>query len=126
MKIENNAVLDTFREKTQCELCGNSVGRAEPHHFYAKGMGAGHQMDVAFNLVALCRYCHQRCEDFNIPKRLVLLHLADRHGTTPGVVQEAIWLLDRLPKGTSKGGIIAAADVIGGGVAKLVRETMGG
>lgn len=124
MKIENNAVLDTFREKTQCELCNCNVGRAEPHHWYPRGMGGGHQMDVAFNLVALCRYCHQRSEDGCIPRRLLLLHIADRHGTTPGVVQEAIWLLDRLPKGTSNGGILAAADVIGGGVAKLVRESL--
>ena len=126
MKIENNDVLDLFREKQQCELCNSRVGQCEPHHYYPKGMGGGHQMDVEFNLVALCRTCHQRCEDGVIPRRLVLLHIANRHGTTPEAIQESLWLIDRLPKGTSKGGILAAGAVIGGEVERILRLTFSG
>lgn len=124
MKILNESTLDQFREQTRCELCNRTVGGCEPHHWYARGMGGGHRIDVALNLVGLCRYCHQRCEDGVIPRRLVLLHIANRHSTTPDAVEEALWLLDRMPRGTTRESVLLGAAVQGGEVERLIREVM--
>lgn len=52
MKILNESTLDQFREQTRCELCNRTVGGCEPHHWYARGMGGGHQMDPVYRLKA--------------------------------------------------------------------------
>lgn len=44
--------------KPYCERCGRRDLPIHVHHVRARGIGAGKQMDVTQNLVALCVSCH--------------------------------------------------------------------
>lgn len=55
MIIIDENLLDYFRQKKFCELCGaRSPGRLDPHHVRKRGSGGGFQLDIVLNLVSLC------------------------------------------------------------------------
>jgi len=100
MTIIDENLLQYFRRKDRCELCGmpNQLG-VDPHHIKPRGMGGGSRLDVVLNLIALCRACHIRAEA-GTPTQLALWHLvADREGLRNGtMVQDAIRTLLRRAK----------------------------
>lgn len=94
--VYNRSLLDHFRQKFRCEVCGRK-GAVEPHHVYAKGMGGGAQLDIPENLIALDRFCHNRVHSGQIPRSTLLALIACRQGLTVDQVLERIYSLRRLP-----------------------------
>jgi hypothetical protein len=85
MKITNRHLLREFSRKPACEFCGkrNTHG-LDPHHFWVKrGMGGGSRLDVAINLIALCRIpCHHDAEHGKITKETLLKIVSRREKRT--------------------------------------------
>lgn len=100
MKIINLDLLAKFRAAWRCEWCGRRTPNGcDPAHVFARGMGGGGQLDVIFNLVSLCRQCHQSHHDGNRPTRLNLLGLvAVREGMFPVEVETEIFRLLQMRK----------------------------
>lgn len=98
MIIVNEATLQLFREAKCCELCGKPTpGGADVHHLIAKGSGGGRRMDVAINLIALDRSCHQNLHAGAVAADLRRI-VAKREGVKRDDIQTVLWLLQRLPK----------------------------
>lgn len=108
MKLESEKVLKRFRGAGRCELCSRWCKAREPHHHQRKGFGGGFCLDVSIGLIALgasptfeCP-CHGLVTAGKISDARVLAVIAKRHGVEPDEIQEAIWVLARLPKRASK------------------------
>ena len=85
MKIVNEQVLNWFRNEP-CEMCGKSPP-SDPHHLWTRGQG-GNRLDVPWNLVSLCRRCHQNVQGVKafVPE---LCRMA---------TEREVWILQRAPK----------------------------
>ncbi len=58
-------------------------------------------MDIRVNLCSLCRKCHHDSHAEGIPSREDMLNIASaREGVPIDKIQDAIWLIRRLPKRT--------------------------
>lgn len=86
MKIVNKELLDEVR-KGSCELCGCG-GPCDPHHLFERGAGGGNRLDVRWNLIALCRECHQAVQGQK--SRLWELCFL--------VIRREVWRLQRMSK----------------------------
>ncbi len=97
MKIIDEACLDKFRQAPQCEYCHKvNYGQLEPHHWRAKGMGGACRMDTSINLISLCRLCHQKCEDGNIPRHVILALIAVREQLSPVQIKDRLnWTIQQ-------------------------------
>jgi hypothetical protein len=98
--IIDEKLLDYFRDKRICELCGRRIPwkeKAHPHHVQARGHGGGSRLDVALNVLGACWQCHS---DAGTPegKEQCLEVVAYREGLLVEQVQEAIWRLLRRDK----------------------------
>ncbi len=51
----------TIADFIPCESCGAKA--VDIHHIKARGMGGSKEMDCIENLMALCRYCHDKMGD---------------------------------------------------------------
>jgi hypothetical protein len=66
MAIIDEHLLEYFRRKPVCEMCGApSPGRLDPHHVRRRGASGGFRFDTPLNLVALCPgfwggACHEK------------------------------------------------------------------
>lgn len=98
MKIICQSTLDIFRAKRNCEWCGKSVAGCEPNHLRGKGFGGGFRLDVAINLIGMCRLCHQKYHDGNIKRADVESQVAKREGTNLETLREALAFLIRTPR----------------------------
>lgn len=98
MKRENDDLLDYFRRRPECELCGLVKACHDPHHIKPKGIGGGSRLDVACNLMALCRACHIEVHAGKISKAQLLEIIAAREGLLAEEVEAAVWRLLRTPK----------------------------
>src|SRR5438046_1092997 len=99
MTILDEACLDAFRQAPHCEYCRTpSRGRLEPHHYHPRGREAATQLDIRENLIALCRLCHQKCEDVNIPRHVILALISVRLAKWPVEIEDLIFRLLRTPK----------------------------
>ncbi len=98
MKVIDEAVLDKFRTAHYCEYCQRWCERTDPHHWKPKGMGSGSRLDIPRNLIALCRECHNKAEDGNIPRHVILALIAVREQVWPDAIEAEIYLLLRTPK----------------------------
>lgn len=92
MQHKDEALLEELRHAPRCEACGVAiVGQAEPHHMIRKGMGGGRQLDVRFNLIPLCHFCHASHHDRLDPTMKELWDkIAAREGVEPGSPQRAM------------------------------------
>ena len=100
MEVHNPELLRQFREKGKCEFCGQRSGTGlDPHHIFSKGIGGGSQLDVAINLIALCRMCHRYYHNGKIYRQELLEIVAKREGTTLEAIVDEIYRLRRTPKG---------------------------
>ena len=94
MKIVDEEVMDHFRRKTRCELCGKySRDGMDPHHLFGRGMGGWRRFDVAVNLISLCRICHNAFHAGRIERAAILAVVAAREGMTAAEVEEKILAL---------------------------------
>lgn len=99
MRIENPALLSYFRFQPRCELCGvESRTGLDPHHAFCKGAGGGGRLDIAVNLIAVCRPCHDAVHAGHISREQVVKTVADREGLLPGDVLGAIHRMRMRPK----------------------------
>lgn len=63
MLIVKESILCYFRGQA-CEMCDDRpMAQAEPHHIKPKGADGGSRLDVALNLISLCRECHNKVHD---------------------------------------------------------------
>lgn len=102
MRIVDEAILQVFRGRP-CELC-NMPAPSDPHHVEPCGMDNGKRLDVALNLISLCRECHQNVQEGGQRSRALCEQtIAYREGLEgPADVREAIWRLIQRPKEFSK------------------------
>ena len=95
MRIVNESILDLFRVPQPCAWCRIRVA-TDPHHIFSRGAG---RLDVAINLVSLCRQDHRNAHDGHQPTREQLLQIvARREGISVETIVDRIWLLRRLDK----------------------------
>lgn len=98
MRIIHEPTLDRFRQPRTCEYCFKACSSPDPHHLSAKGMGGGGRIDLACNLISLCRECHTSLHDGNIDRAELLNVVARREKTTIDAIRTVIYLVRRLPK----------------------------
>ena len=93
MRIVNEDILEVFRQAPECEWCGkeNRTG-LDPHHVLTRGAGGP---DVAENLVALCRRCHQDAHNGRVKPSELLAVAAKRCRMTVAEVEKKLWRLRR-------------------------------
>ena len=126
MRIIDDDLLDRFRSAGRCEICRKQCKQREPHHHRRKGFGSGARLDVAINLVALgssalfCCGCHGSIHAGEIPNEAVLAAIAKREKERPQDIEEALFILERLPKNASLETIKAETDAISAAVRNLV------
>lgn len=86
MRIIDTDVLAAFRRKTACEWCGepSRVG-LDPHHFWFS-RGAS-RLDHPWNLISLCRPCHNGAHAGAISRVSLLAVVAKREGKTPETIE---------------------------------------
>lgn len=106
MKHADEALLDEFRTRGRCEVCGVFCAMREPHHILPKGCGGGGRHDIRENLIAVgstlmfeCP-CHRDIHDGRIKREVLLEIVAKREGLTVDVIQGRLWRFRRLPKGS--------------------------
>lgn len=94
--IIDPALLEEYRLRCKCELCGKEVrGGTQPHHLFTRGAG---RMDVSFNLAALCAPCHHAIHLNAVWKPRLFGIVAAREGMTVEQLKEKLWELRRRKK----------------------------
>lgn len=71
------SVINSVR-KPYCELCG-SPAHGWPHHIKTRGAGG---KDIKENLIQLCGICHDKAQQYKIPRRTLIEIVARREGVT--------------------------------------------
>ena len=99
MELRNESLLDEFRREGKCEFCGRlTLNGTDPAHIFARGHGG--EVTHPWNLVSLCRECHQASHDGNHPTHTDLLAVsAARHGILQDDIHSMVCLVRRLDKG---------------------------
>ncbi len=101
MTIIDDACLQKFREAPFCEYCLTpNRGQIHPHHYLARGMGGGGQLDVRENLCSVCSDCHTRVHTGEIPRHVILALIAVRMKAWPDEIETMLYRLLRTPKET--------------------------
>lgn len=91
MQIIDDDLLLDFRLSFRCEWCGRK-GPVDCHHYwYRRGMGGGSRLDHPWNLVAICRSCHDDHHAGHRPLRIDLLAIvAAREGVTQDEITQEL------------------------------------
>jgi hypothetical protein len=99
VKIIDENLLRSFREKPRCEWCGKpNVGQLQPHHVRCRGMGGGGRLDVPVNLIALCAVpCHDDAHHGRITATDLLAVVAAREGVLQQDIIDEVNRLRRTP-----------------------------
>lgn len=93
MIVKNRKILELFRAAGDCEFCGLSLPRREPHHVMSRGQSGGTRLDIPANLVGLCPFfkgnnCHHLKGDDPRFRPRFLDIICKREGFDSG---EAVW-----------------------------------
>ena len=95
MRIEDDKLLQRFRDAPRCELCGK-VRKCDPHHaVYTRGHC---RLDIAMNLVSLCRECHGII-DTRVGHGTCIVIIAARENCSTDDVRAVCRFFRNLPKG---------------------------
>jgi hypothetical protein len=79
--LKDEALLDRFRAAWRCEWCAKPTpSGCDPHHCFSRGAG---RVDLACNLIALERDCHNKAGTGQIPGDALLALVAKREGLQP-------------------------------------------
>lgn len=92
MKVVDEALLDRFRLARRCEWCGRPTPGCDPAHIHSRGAG---RVDIAANLLALCRECHNRSHTGKIHRLLMLVVAGHREAVLVSDIEEEVWRLRR-------------------------------
>ena len=95
--IEDDALLNYYRNQERCSRCLQPCWPCEPHHCYRKGMGGGSRMDVCLNILAVCRACHQHLQEAPGGREEGWRLIEKREGLEEGQAEAAVWVLLRRP-----------------------------
>ncbi len=95
MKIIDESVLDRFRGPGICEWCERKASSRDPHHVHTKGAG---RIDHPWNLVSLCRECHNNAHLGYITRYDFLAVVSTRERETQDAIEREIFRLRRLPQ----------------------------
>lgn len=103
MKVVNEFLMNAFRAAPNCEWCRRRIfhGKADAHHLFGRGFGGGHRLDVALNLLSLCRLCHTEFHDGQIARSDLLAVVAAREKCLQPDLERALYFLIALPKDLS-------------------------
>ncbi len=106
MVIKDDAVLAKFRGPGPCEGCKKYFRQRDPHHILRKGIGGGSQLDHPWNLLGVCRRCHDKIHAATLlikgrraTREDLFALVAIRESVPQHVVEEKLYELRRLPKG---------------------------
>lgn len=95
MRIIDESLLDIFRHKTKCHWCGLRTDGCDPAHAFSRGAG---RLDIAINLIALCRECHTANHAGHIMRCDLLAIIAVREGVLQPDIEAVVWWIRRQPK----------------------------
>ena len=99
MRLVDEAALAECRARERCEWCGHK-GKTDAAHIFSKGAG---RVDIACNLVSLCRACHSLSHAGAEPNMDQLITLASRReGVRYEYVVNEVYRIRRLPKPISQ------------------------
>lgn len=99
MTIVDDSLLDEFRGTIACGWCRRvSQGRLDPHHLFGRGHGGGSRLDHRWNLIALCRACHNDVHAGHIRRADLLAMVAVREGVLQDQIEAEIYRLLRTAK----------------------------
>lgn len=103
MILENQELLNFFRYGRVCEYCQKPLAalriKCDPAHIITRGSG---QVDIAGNIVSLCRYCHMHQGTSSGPSVQDMKDIASRREMMPWCfIEDAIRFIQRLPKNPS-------------------------
>lgn len=72
-RVIDPAAIERVRQRAggRCEWCGRSAA-IEVHHIIPRGMGGARRLDTDWNMVGLCRLCHDAAQQYRIPRRALL------------------------------------------------------
>ena len=73
MKLINETLLDRYRGRQWCWVCGKA-GNCSPHHVFARGREDAFRMDIEENIMPVCIDCHSAVHN-GMYRRLYLLDL---------------------------------------------------
>jgi hypothetical protein len=102
MRIVDHKPMERFRSAGHCSWCGKWQDRRQPHHVYLRrGLGGSHRIDLAINLIGLCRWCHAMHHAGQRPlTRDLLAVVAAREGVSQGYIEAEIARVRRMDKGS--------------------------
>ncbi len=97
MRVVDPVMLQRCRDAKVCEYC-RKPAKCDPAHIFSRGAG---RLDIAVNLVALCRHDHSMSHAGEVPtKRDLLAIVANRDGCKVADIEAVINYFRKLPKGT--------------------------
>ena len=98
MRIVNPGLLAELRRRP-CDVCG-AAPPSQVEHVFRRGQGSARRIDDVLTCLSVCAECHVRAENVPGQKRLLMGLLARRNGVTVEALQEWVWAVWRLPKGS--------------------------
>ena len=102
MILEDEPLLENFRNKKKCECCGRKCKSTDAAHIIPRGLGGGGRVDIPGNLVSLRRWCHSHQGLAGGPSLDDLKRIVEkRDGVQWSEVEEAVHAIQRLPKNPS-------------------------
>lgn len=96
MTITDPKTLAKFKGPGPCGYCRRMATSRDPHHIRARGMGAARRLDVAANLIALCRLCHNAAHAGKILRCDLLALVAQRERCLQADLEAVCQMLRRL------------------------------
>ena len=91
------------------------------HHLYSKGAG---RFDILPNLMTLCADCHAKVHAGQVPRGVLLAHVAAREGVLPSSIEATIWLLRRLSRKPTEEEIAREMMGLNGPAKELVQRVL--
>ena len=122
MKVINEALLQTFREKTRCEYCLDDIRTGgDPHHLFSRGAG---RIDAVWNLIALCRHCHSAFHNGSIAKDNLVQIVSIREKVSFYSLSEMVFFVRQLYKHETCESILHKANELPHRAKTLVIQTL--
>ena len=100
MRIVDENLLERVRLGGQCCWCRRrTTQKLDPAHIIATGMGGGRRLDHPWNVVGLCRECHNQHHAGHRPLPCDLfLMVAHREGMLQEDIERELYRILQLPR----------------------------
>ena len=105
---KENALKDRSGQEGACLWCRRRADRLDPAHIIATGMGGGRRLDHPWNVVPLCRECHNDHHQGQRPLPCdLLLMVAHREGVLQEDVERELYRILQLPRSSYSSPMLA-------------------